>query len=200
MKHLEEALFNKYGKLKKIGEGSSRLVYQLTEKLVIKIAKNKKGIIQNKNEYLSRNKNNYALVLNQEMLLSEFFEAIIMEYLQPCDKFIENYIQIEMNKSLFNLEMTDIENFLVEKDNNNYSSIIEELVINSFIYLSENFNKFSLEEFEIDISAQLLEIFKENVDNNDIWVGELHPDNIGVESNNSLKIIDGGVISEDYFN
>jgi hypothetical protein len=38
--------------LKKIGEGSSRLVYQLTEKLVIKIAKNKKGIIQNKNEYL----------------------------------------------------------------------------------------------------------------------------------------------------
>ena len=114
-----------------------------------------------------------------------------MEYLQPCDKSIENHIQIEINKSLFNLEMADIETFLVKKDNH-YSSIIEELVINSFIYLSENFNKFSLEEFEIDISAQLLEIFKENVDNNDIWVGELHPDNIGVESNNSLKIIDGG--------
>lgn len=66
------------GVYKYIGDGSSRKVFDLNNGYVIKIAKNKAGIEQNKNEYKISISDNTALFA-KVMYASENYEFIIME-------------------------------------------------------------------------------------------------------------------------
>jgi hypothetical protein len=69
-----------------IGNGSSRMVFQLDDDTVLKLAKNKKGIAQNEQEYDLGNdwyiSHMYPKVMNGSD--GENFEWIISEFVLPC--------------------------------------------------------------------------------------------------------------------
>ena len=88
-----------------IGRGTGRTVFDLENGYVVKAAKNRKGIEQNKEEYRISNldKNN---VFAQAIALSEDYMYLIMVKAQPIKSFsvVWNYYQVKNNRQLFSLE------------------------------------------------------------------------------------------------
>ncbi len=89
-----------------IGWGSGRTVFDLENGYVVKAAKNRKGIEQNKAEYRISNldQNN---VFAQVIALSDDDKYLIMEKAQRIKSFsvIWNYYKVKNNRQLFSLEV-----------------------------------------------------------------------------------------------
>ncbi|MDF2676204.1 MAG: hypothetical protein K0Q97_497 [Bacillota bacterium] len=88
-----------------IGMGSGRIVYDLENGYVVKVAKNKKGIAQNKTEYkisLLDNTNLFAKVLD----VSENFEYLIMEKAIKINDiyYVWKYFNVRSNKQLYRVK------------------------------------------------------------------------------------------------
>lgn len=90
------------GSYKKIGTGSGRLVFDLEDGYVVKVAKNQKGIAQNITEYQIANIDHSDL-LAKIIAASEKFDAIIMEKAEFYSNFreIRDYFQVKNNRELF---------------------------------------------------------------------------------------------------
>jgi hypothetical protein len=88
-----------------IGMGSGRIVYDLENGYVVKVAKNKKGIAQNKTEYkisLLDNTNLFAKVLD----VSENFEYLVMEKAIKINDiyYVWKYFNVRSNKQLYRVK------------------------------------------------------------------------------------------------
>lgn len=96
------------GKYKYIGSGSGRIVYDLDNGYVIKVAKNKKGIAQNEVEY--QISTSYSSDLFAKIpQVSEDFKLLIMEKAERIRNFsvILDYFQVK-SKSEF-LKLNELE-------------------------------------------------------------------------------------------
>lgn len=95
---------------KYIGSGSGRRVYDIGNNMVVKVAKNKKGIAQNKEEYnISRLTNSklFAKVIDA----SEFYRYVIMENAPKINDMtvVWEYFNVSGNKEMYELqEMKEI--------------------------------------------------------------------------------------------
>lgn len=90
---------------KLIGSGSGRRVFDLENGYVVKVAKNKKGIAQNKAEYkisLADNSNIFAKITE----VSSNYKLLIMEKAEKIDGFAEiwDYYNVNSNSQLFRIE------------------------------------------------------------------------------------------------
>ncbi len=88
-----------------IGSGSGRIVYDLENDYVVKVAKNNKGIAQNKVENhisLSDHSSIYAKVIK----VSEDFRMLIMEKAVHIKDFSEvrRYFNVQSNRELFQVQ------------------------------------------------------------------------------------------------
>jgi len=106
-------MFNiKLGYYRYIGSGSCRQVFDLNNGYVIKIAKNRAGIAQNKSEYKISSKD-YSNLFAKVVQVSNDFTLLIM---QKANKIYEisyvwNYFKISSKRELFNLkELQNIKN------------------------------------------------------------------------------------------
>jgi len=88
-----------------IGVGSGRLVYDMGNEYVVKAAKNKRGIVQNKEEHqiASMVHNN---IFAKVIATSEDFNYLIMEKAEKINNISEvwNYYSVKNNRELFELE------------------------------------------------------------------------------------------------
>lgn len=111
--------------LQRLGSGTSRVVYKVDEQKVLKIAKNKKGVMQNSIEIDYR---------NQSMLFAEVFDFhnyslwVEMEYVKKMTR--------KKFKELIGYDVDDI--FLIFKRNNRFLSAenkikIEEMLKNEYV-------------------------------------------------------------------
>ncbi len=93
---------NKYGY---IGSGSGRLVYDLNNGYVVKKAKNKKGLMQNKTEYNIAS-TNHSRILARITAVSDDFNYLIMEKADKLKSISEvwKYYDVANFKELFALE------------------------------------------------------------------------------------------------
>lgn len=105
---------------KYIGEGSGRRVYDLDNGYVVKVAKNPRGIAQNKVEYdIASNSNTH--IFSRVLTVSEDFKYLIMERAERIRNiyYVMNYYKVKNTRELYHLkELQDIsENYnLVLKD------------------------------------------------------------------------------------
>lgn len=88
-----------------IGIGSGRIVYDLENGYVVKVAKNNKGIAQNKTEYkisLSDNTNLFAKILD----VSENFKYLVMEKAVKIEDifYVWKYFNVRNNKELYQVK------------------------------------------------------------------------------------------------
>lgn len=88
-----------------IGMGSGRVVYDLDNGYVVKVAKNNRGIAQNKTEYkisLLDNTNLFAKVLD----VSENFEYLVMEKAIKINDiyYVWKYFNVRNNKQLYRVK------------------------------------------------------------------------------------------------
>lgn len=88
-----------------IGTGSGRIVYELENGYVVKVAKNNKGFAQNKTEYkiaLSDNTNLFAKVL----AVSENFKYLVMEKAIKISDiyYVWKYFNVRNNKELYRVK------------------------------------------------------------------------------------------------
>jgi predicted transcriptional regulator len=91
----------KKGNYTSLGSGSGRQVYDLDNGYVVKVARNRKGIAQNKVEqYISSRSN--TLILAKVMQTSEDFSLLIMEKAQKITNISDvwNYFHVKSNKEL----------------------------------------------------------------------------------------------------
>lgn len=93
------------GKYQCVGSGSARRVFDLRNGYVLKVAKNNKGIAQNKAERhisLSDHSNIFAKTTQ----VSEDFRFLIMEKAVPIRDFskVRKYFNVKNNRELFRLE------------------------------------------------------------------------------------------------
>lgn len=88
-----------------IGWGSGRIVFDLDNGYVVKAAKNRKGIEQNKAEYRISNMD-HNHVFAQVIALSDDGKHLIMEKAQRLKSFsvVWNYYKVNNNRQLFSLE------------------------------------------------------------------------------------------------
>ena len=98
-------------KYKRIGSGSGRYVYDLNNGYVIKAAKNRKGIAQNKAEHEIASKNN-TRYFARIAAVSEDYELLIMEKAEKIKSFSEvwDYYKVKNNRELFQIE--DLRNMI----------------------------------------------------------------------------------------
>ena len=87
---------------KHIGSGSGRRVFDLGNGYVVKVAKNRRGIAQNKAEHqisLTDQSNIFAKIPH----VSEHFKLLIMEKAEPIKKISDvwKYYNVDSNKKLF---------------------------------------------------------------------------------------------------
>jgi hypothetical protein len=166
----------------KLGEGTTRIVYQLDDNNIIKIAKNIHGLQQNEYEYLAYQKFNqfnalrkiYYMDLNKNYLIGENI----------------NTINIKQFYNLFNINYKEfIDNFayLYHSKLNPKTICNNKIIINNHFnpnqdYINLIYSKFNnlIELFKVFKPLQLREI--------------LDIDNIGIDKNNNLTIIDYGWI------
>ncbi len=97
-----------------IGSGSGRHVYDMDNDYVIKVAKNRKGIIQNKAEEEIASKNKDTLYLAKIKAVSEDYLYLIMEKAERINSFTEvwDYYKVKNNRELFQIE--DFRNIINE--------------------------------------------------------------------------------------
>ncbi len=88
-----------------IGSGSGRLVYDLDNGYVVKMAKNKKGLLQNKAEYQIASANKSRL-LAKILAISDDFQYLIMEKAEKIKAMSEvlTYYEVHNFRELFRLE------------------------------------------------------------------------------------------------
>lgn len=94
----------KKGSYKYLGTGSGRLVYDMGNGYVVKAAKNRKGIAQNKAEYAISQKGETQLFAKIKKI-SDNYEMVIMEKAEPLTQFSEvfNYYKVKSYIELFRL-------------------------------------------------------------------------------------------------
>ena len=87
-----------------IGEGSGRLGYDLGNEYVVKVAKNKKGIVQNKAEYQIYTMSNSGLFA-KVLAISDNFNYLIMQKAQRIKSIsvVWDYFHVHNNRELFRL-------------------------------------------------------------------------------------------------
>lgn len=165
----------------KLGEGTSRIVYQLDDNNIIKIAKNIQGLQQNEYEYLAYQKFNQFNVLRKISYIDLNKNYLIGENI--------NTISIKQFYHLFNINYKEfIDNFayLYHYKLNPKSTCNNKIIKNNFNPNQDNINliysKFNnlIELFKVFKPQQLREILDIN--------------NIGIDKNNNLSIIDYGWI------
>lgn len=93
---------NKY---RLIGSGSGRHVYDLDNGYVVKVAKNKRGFVQNKAEYQIAS-SNHSPVFAKIVAVSDDFECLIMEKADRIMSFsvIFQYYHVRNYRELFRLD------------------------------------------------------------------------------------------------
>ncbi len=93
---------NKY---KLIGYGSGRHVFDLDNGYVVKVARNKRGLVQNKAEYQIAS-SNHSPVFAKIVAVSDDFECLIMEKAEKIKSFsfIFQYYHVRNYRELFRLE------------------------------------------------------------------------------------------------
>lgn len=93
-----------------IGVGSGRLVFDLGNEYVVKVAKNIRGIAQNEAEYkIAVTSDTYLFA--KILRASESFRFLIMEKTEKIQSisFVWNYFNVKSNKELFKIkELQDI--------------------------------------------------------------------------------------------
>ena len=89
-----------------IGSGSGRQVFDLGNGYVVKVAKNRKGIAQNKAEYQISLIDNTNLFAKVEQVSQDFI-LLIMEKAERVKKISDvwRYFHIHSNKQLFQIEL-----------------------------------------------------------------------------------------------
>lgn len=94
----------KNGKYRYIGSGSSRRVYDLNNGYVIKIAKNKAGVEQNKAEYMISEMGNYNIFAKVICAISDY-NFIVMKKGKKIKSmsYIWKYFNVEDEYDFFNL-------------------------------------------------------------------------------------------------
>jgi hypothetical protein len=126
--------------LKRIGGGSSRIVFKIDDQKVLKLAKNKKGIVQNDTE-IDRGSNAYY-----SSILAQVFDSdddglwVEMELATPINKY-EFY-------RLTNFDLKDVGNYLInfQSENNGRGKVVHQqkelvdrLVNDEFVQLLRDF-------------------------------------------------------------
>jgi predicted nucleotidyltransferase len=112
----DKILFNiREGNYKYIGSGSARRVFDLDNGYVVKLAKNKKGIAQNKTEYqiaLEEDSKLFARILK----VSDDFNLLIMEKAELVSNLSEvlKYFNVKDDKEFFRLDEI---NYITTKHN-----------------------------------------------------------------------------------
>ncbi len=160
----------------KLGEGTTRIVYQLDDNNIIKIAKNIHGLQQNEYEYLAYQKFNqfnalrkiYYMDLNKNYLIGENINTINIKQFYNLfninyKEFIDNFAYLYH----FKLNPKSICNNSFNPNQHNINLIYSKF--NNLIELFKTFQPLQLREI-LDI------------------------DNIGIDKNNNLTIIDYGWI------
>ncbi len=91
--------------LSSLGAGSGRQVYDLGNGYVVKVAKNKRGLAQNKAEYAIASVDHTDFFAKVPQV-SENFGYLIMERAEKISKISEvwTYYKVKSNKQLFRLE------------------------------------------------------------------------------------------------
>lgn len=95
-----------------IGSGSGRLVFDLGNGYVIKVAKNKAGVAQNRAEY-KISCNDYSDLFAKVVKVSRNFNLLIMEKADKINniRYIYNYYNVRSKRELFNVnELQNIKN------------------------------------------------------------------------------------------
>ena len=98
-----------------IGSGSGRFVFDLDNGYVVKVAKNRRGVIQNKAEYqIASTERSHVFAKIVEV--SEDFHYLIMEKAEKLKSFSEvwSYYQVNNNRELFR---TDVFRDILQKHN-----------------------------------------------------------------------------------
>lgn len=88
-----------------IGKGSSRMVYDLENGKVVKVAKNRKGFAQNEVEYRIALDDDSALLANV-IATSEEFKFLVMDKANRIEdmSYVWNYFHVRNNQQLFQVQ------------------------------------------------------------------------------------------------
>jgi hypothetical protein len=126
--------------LKRIGGGSSRIVFKIDDQKVLKLAKNKKGIVQNDTEIDRGNDTYYSSILAQVFDSDDDGLWVEMELATPINKY-EFY-------RLTNFDLKDVGNYLInfQSETNGrgivvhqQKPLVDRLVNDEFIQLLRDF-------------------------------------------------------------
>lgn len=126
--------------LKRIGGGSSRIVYKIDGQKVLKLAKNKKGIVQNDTEIDRGNDSYYSSILAKVFDSDDDGLWVEMELATPINKY-EFY-------RLTDFDLKDVGNYLInfQSENNGKGTVVHQqkplvdrLVNDEFIQLLRDF-------------------------------------------------------------
>ena len=115
-------MFNlRNGIYKYIGEGSSREVYDLNNEYVLKVAKNKAGLAQNRSEYKIYKKDNSKLFANI-LYASDDYNFIIMRKAKKVHDISDvwNYFNVSSKFEFYNLSF-------IRRLRNKYNLILADL-------------------------------------------------------------------------
>lgn len=212
MNKIKDIFLKKYGELDQIGEGSSRRVYQFDDNTVVKLPKDNTGILQNETEFSKKGNIHFAEIIKVEKVLDNKFDVLFMEYLEPLDivasKLLDEVMdKLNISKDICNLSEKELENFSNEfydyfedKIENNPHYL---MVFNAIDFFAKNDIHFDYDRFDDEIYYSCVDYFSEPIQDGDITMDEVFIENIGVKKENNmytLKIIDGGVDSHEYFN
>lgn len=126
--------------LKRIGGGSSRIVFKIDDQKVLKLAKNKKGIVQNDTEIDRGNDTYYSSILAQVFDSDDDGLWVEMELATPINKY-EFY-------RLTNFDLKDVGNYLInfQSETNGRGTVVHQqkplvdrLVNDEFVQLLRDF-------------------------------------------------------------
>nr|WP_271716029.1 hypothetical protein [Anaeromicropila herbilytica] len=103
------------GKYKLLGSGSGRRVYDLGNGYVVKVAKNRKGIAQNKTEY-EISSNDPSDVFARVKAMSDDSIFLVMEKAQRLKdlSYVRQYYHVYNNRQLF--QINELRDFYVYND------------------------------------------------------------------------------------
>jgi len=79
--------------LKRIAEGSSRMIFKIDDEKVLKLAKNRKGLAQNKSEADMGYNEGYFTCVAEVFDFDDNYLFVEMEYASPCSK--RDFLRIE---------------------------------------------------------------------------------------------------------
>lgn len=140
LKTFKERLDYCNSRLKKIGTGSSRTVYKIDDSKVLKLAKNKKGIVQNETEIDRGNDTYYSSILAQVFDSDDDGLWVEMELAIPINKY-------EFRR-LTDFDIKDVGNYLINFQSetsgrgtvvHQQKPLVDRLVNDEFVQLLRDF-------------------------------------------------------------